>query len=462
MSMTAHNQTTATTHKRFSDLGRVARAVRVAAGRKCLSEHGNILVLTALSLTLLCGVLALAIDVGQLYATKSQLQTLADAAAMAGAMEVTSCGGTANCTALQTAASSALTENGTTSFTTVTQCGTTTKTGVILTINNGPCKLGSSDPNHSNTKYVEAVVSKPVTTFFAGALGIPSVTVSARSEAGGGSPSYCVVVLDPSASQALTMNGGSNLQASCGLIVDSSASSAAVFNSGVVVKTTILNIHGGDLNNGNNSLSPSPSTGAAVYSDPLSTLSKPTVGSCGTSTSSPYSGSQYQVTENSGQSYVFKPGVYCGGIQINGNATATFSPGTYIIKGSMTLNGGDSVSGSGVTFYFSSGSLTMNGASHANFTAPTTGTYAGILYYQDSSDSNSVILDGDSTSVWQGILYAPKAQLTLNGGSNLAAYTGIVVDTLMDNTANFTLGSDYSSLPGGNPLGGSTKTYLME
>lgn len=435
---------------------------RLTTRRIFTSDQGNILLLTALCLTLVFGALALAIDVGQLYSTKRQLQTLADAAAMAGAMEIASCGGTANCTVLRNAASSALTENGASGFTTVSQCGTTSATGMVLTVNNGPCKLGGSDPNYNNKGYVEAVVKKPVTTFFAGILGIPSVTVSARSEAGGGSANYCVVVLDSSAYGALTMNGGSNLQASCGVIVDSNSSTAAIFNGGVIVKTSVLNIHGGVLNNGNNSLTPSPTAGTAVYSDPLSNLTKPTVGACGTSTAPPFYGSQSLITENSGQNWTFNPGVYCGGIQINGNATATFNPGLYIMNGAVIFNSGDTLTGSGITFYFASGSLTMNGGAHANFTAPSTGTYAGILYYQDPNDANTVILNGDSTSVWQGIFYAPKAPLTLNGGSNLAAYTGIVVDTLMDNSPNFTLGSDYSSLPGGNPLGGSSKTYLME
>jgi hypothetical protein len=128
----------------------------------------------------------------------------------------------------------------------------------------------------------------------------------------------------------------------------------------------------------------------------------------------------------------------------------------------MLVNGSDTVSGNSVTFYFSTGSLTMNGSSSANFVAPTTGTYAGILIFQDLSDASTVIVNGDSTSVWQGTLYAPAAELLLNGGSNLAAYTSIVVSTLTVNgTDTFTLGNDYSSLPGGSPIQG-TAAVLME
>jgi hypothetical protein len=104
----------------------------------------------------------------------------------------------------------------------------------------------------------------------------------------------------------------------------------------------------------------------------------------------------------------------------------------------------------------------MNGSSNANLIAPTTGTYAGILIFQSSTDTNSVIVNGNSKSVWQGTLYAPGAQLILNGGSNLAAYTIVIVNTVIVNgTDTFTLGNDYSSLPGGSPIQGST-AVLME
>ena len=67
-------------------------------------ERGSIAVLTALGLTMLMSFLALAIDVGNLYYTQRQLQTLADAAAMAGALEYDACSGTKNCSVMQTAA----------------------------------------------------------------------------------------------------------------------------------------------------------------------------------------------------------------------------------------------------------------------------------------------------------------------------------------------------------------------
>jgi Flp pilus assembly protein TadG len=425
-------------------------------------ESGQALVLVALSLVAILGFAGLAIDVGQLRYTQLRLQTAADAAALAAAMEIQQCGGTSNCSAMQNAAKSAVTENGLSSPTILAQCAAGGGTGLALTINNGPCALGAKDPNYNNTKFTEAVLSQQQPMFFARVLGIGSLAVSARAEAALGASKVCLGILNPTASQALLLNGSASLTSSCGIVVDSSSSTALLANGSVKLTAPFIHVHGGDLLNGSPSISPAPITGVGSMPDPLADLPVPTIGSCGTTSSSPFTGSPTQALVSSSQTAVFNPGRYCGGITINGSATATFNPGLYIVDGSMIVNGGDTVSGSGVTFYFSSGSLTMNGSSNANLIAPTTGTYAGILIFQSSTDTNSVIVNGNSKSVWQGTLYAPGAQLILNGGSNLAAYTIVIVNTVIVNgTDTFTLGNDYSSLPGGSPIQGST-AVLME
>lgn len=59
--------------------------------RKLLGEQkGSVAVLTALSITVLMGFAALAVDIGNLYLNKTQLSTMADAAALAGARDLPS------------------------------------------------------------------------------------------------------------------------------------------------------------------------------------------------------------------------------------------------------------------------------------------------------------------------------------------------------------------------------------
>ena len=194
------------------------------------AEDGNVLVMAALGATMLMGCMALSVDVGRLLLAQHQMQAFADAAAMAGALEISTCGTTSNCTAMQNAATSAVKDVGATTVTIVPQCGTTTTTtGLIVQLNNGPCAV-SSDPNYGSTNYVEAVVADNVSTVFATLLGKTSIKVEARAEAGGSSPQFCDYVLSPSATNALLLNGSDSLTASCGIMVDSNASQAVLEN----------------------------------------------------------------------------------------------------------------------------------------------------------------------------------------------------------------------------------------
>ena len=423
--------------------------------RALASEDGSILVQAALSMTVLCGMLALAIDVGRFLHIKREVQTLADASALAAGLEIAACSSSSNCADMQAAAKSALVENGIagSNITVATQCANSNvASGVILYVNNPPCWLGANDPNNGKSSYAETVISYKASSIFGRVLGQFSFKVLARAEAGGTKPKYCMYILGNSAN-ALLVNGNSTLTANCGIIDNSNASPAAIFNGNDRITSTRLDIVGSVINNGNNTISPAATTGAKSVSDPLSSLSAPTVGACGSSTSSPYTGSSNQVIVNGQNSAVFNPGVYCNGITLNGGASATFNPGTYIIKNGMIVGGNGSITGSGVTLYVQSGQFIINGTGHVALTAPTSGTYEGILYWQASSDSNQMIMNGDTTSIWQGVIYTPGANVTLNGGSNVAAYTDFVVNTLTQNgNVNFTIGSDYSSLSHGPPI----------
>ena len=55
--------------------------------------------------------------------------------------------------------------------------------------------------------------------------------------------------------------------------------------------------------------------------------------------------------------------------------------------------------------------------------APTGGTFANILIYQDrrasSTNGSNNIVNGDSSSVMEGALYFPKQELRINGSAGL-------------------------------------------
>src|SRR5579859_7719499 len=132
-------------------------------------ERGSILVTTGLCMMLFVGILGFAIDFGHMLFVKRGLQSAADAAALAAALETRSCNGTSACSAMQTAAQQALQENGISASTILTGCSGTPGSGVTLTVNNPPCAL-SGDPNTGKTSYAEAVISEPVQTYFASVM----------------------------------------------------------------------------------------------------------------------------------------------------------------------------------------------------------------------------------------------------------------------------------------------------
>jgi Flp pilus assembly protein TadG len=439
------------------------RALLNAGYRLMTRKDGSVFVLTVLFGGILLGVLAFAIDVGQLLYTRRQLQSVANAAALSAALELQQCGSTPACTLMQTAASQAAIENNFPTATVYTQCNfnANSQTGMTLVVNNGPCALGTSDPNHGLTTYVEVIATIQQKTMFGAMLGVRNVMLGTRAEATLGPPSACVTILDSNASQAFLFNGGATVSAPCGITVNSNSGTAFEFNGGSLT-ANYVNVVGGDMiNNGGSGLNATVKTGASAVTDPLASLPVPTIGACGTSTSSPYHGVSYGALLNSGASTFF-PGVYCGGITLNANATATFNPGLYIINGPVVIGASDTVTGSGVTFYFENNSWTSNGAASMNLTAPTTGTYAGILFFQAHGDTDTFILDSNTTSVAQGTFYLPDGPLTINGGANLAAYELLDVhDLTVDSGVNLVIGTNYSSLPNGSPLGAASAQAIL-
>ncbi len=309
-----------------------------------------------------------------------------------------------------------------------------------------------------NAQYVEAIVSKPEPTYFLRALGVNSINVSARAVAYEGNGPNCIYVMDPTAASAMLTNGNVNIQSSCGLLVDSSSSTGMTINGNVTIAAPTIGVVGNYSSNGNVSLTPTPKIGVIAASDPLAYVTEPTVGSC--------AHTSFSLNGNIGSSsapYQLYAGTYCGGISVNGNSWLNFNAGTYILAGGgMLINGNSTMTGTGVTFYNTTGlggygAITLNGNSQANLSAPTSGSLAGILFFQDraipSSAAGSVI-NGNSSSTFDGAIYFATTSVTYNGNSSANGYSIVVADKLTIN-GNSSLGNNYSSLANGSPITGA-------
>jgi hypothetical protein len=258
-------------------------------------------------------------------------------------------------------------------------------------------------------------------------------------------PSFCMFTstsnTTSSGPQGILLNGGT-LSANCGVMDDSGSSGALATNSGATFNSTKFDVHGGWSPNNGGAFSSTPVTAVPAVSDPLSYLSPPTAGSCTS-----------QTVAGTG-STTLNPATFCSGFNLNSGTTVSLNPGTYIIEGGVNAGTSTTLKGTGVSLYFiGSGQLQMNSGSTAQLVAPTTGSLAGILIWEASTDSNAMIVNGNSSAELQGAVYLPAAQLTINSAANTAQYTILDVNSLILNTgANFTINSNYSTLTGGSPV----------
>jgi hypothetical protein len=193
----------------------------------------------------------------------------------------------------------------------------------------------------------------------------------------------------------------------------------------------------------------SATTHAAATADPYASVPTPTAsGSC----LSP---------ATSGNNQTFSPGKYCSGISLSGSAAATFQAGVYYVQGNFTISGSATATGTGVTFYITSpNSVTFTGNQGATFTAPTSGTYAGIAFFGDRSGSasNNNKFTGGSVLSITGALYFPSESVTFNGGSSTGANcTQIVADTI-----SITGNSYFSNQCIGDGLADAQSVQLVE
>jgi Flp pilus assembly protein TadG len=444
-------------------------------------QSGQTLVFAALGMVVLISFLGLAIDVGHLRYARRHLQTAADAAALAAGLEIRVCGSLSPCPAMTSAAEDALVENGYSGKVTVlNQCVGTVGTTLTLTINIEPCALGAADPNHNKQFYVEVEVSQPVSTWFASVIGFSTVPMTARAEARrGGAP--CIYALDPTGAGAITLAAG--LSSTCGVVDESNNTIAATCVAGIVTAPRI------DITGGGFpllcSVTPAANTKVPVPSpaDPLAYLQPyfvspivPDRTKCGAATSlSNFVGSANQVSINvvslllSGPNIVFHPGTYCGGISIVAalGANITFMPGVYTITsqgtfGGLTITASvlSAITGTGVTFYnygpFGGLNLVASSVlSSINLSAPSSGDFSGILYYQDPGNNTLAVVTVPpllSTGVIQGGYYIPSA--SLNYVLATPGSYSVIVAKDINFVATATINDDFSSLTNGSPING--------
>ena len=159
-------------------------------------ERGQVIVLVVVMLIVLLGFAALVIDVGYAYYAHRTLQASADAAALAGAQELP------NATAAELVARQYSSSLGQKNAHTDLNGVTTTVTTKCI------ASLGGCDPMNA----VVVLEQAPTKTFFAGLLGIDTISIKAKATAamrgGKPKPAHVMIVLDRTGSMGTACTAG--------------------------------------------------------------------------------------------------------------------------------------------------------------------------------------------------------------------------------------------------------------
>jgi len=361
--------------------------------------------LFTVAVPLVLGALAVSVEAGYWYKTKSDQQLITDMAAYAGALELANSDNTsAKNAAILDAIHNGFDES----------LGT-------ITVNIPPLSGGNTSPTA-----VEVIVSQKGNQYFSNLIGKNRISVAEYFKGA----DACLLALNTSASGAFTATGSTSISLDkCAIGVNSNHAEAANFSGNSSTIAECLSVVGGiDGVANTNFACGSPLTYANEVEDPYANIAAPNLDDYPSCTN-PVKTSKNDISMAGGR--------YCKNINLKGTARLD-SDSTYIFDGVDVkfIGSASEMIGDGVTLVLMNGaSLTnINGGSDIAITAPTSGPYKGIAIYSDPASQpagDTVKINGGSSTSIEGLLYFPTQELEFSGnttGSN--ACTVIVADTI--------------------------------
>ena len=387
------------------------------------SEAGQTLALVSFGLLTFLAAAGLAVDMGYMRYEKRLMQTAADSAALAAAID----------------------ENlGETGMATADAQAAATANGFQDGVNNVSVAVNIPAPGVTPATSVQVQIQQVLPSIFMQVVGISNSTVSASGVATIGTSEGCIYALQ-TGGLGLTLNAGIDAP-NCGIVDNGPLNGAGNITAASVGVFESFAGYGGVS-------APGPAPIAQPAADPLAyvNLSPPTPAlPC-------ISGAPITVTAATvPQPYPFTPGTYCG-IIIQLGGSATFAPGLYILTMTgLQIQDIATATGNDVAFYnLGAGAITFSGTGSVAFTAQTGGVPnlpPGILFYQDPGDTAAADVSGAGSGnvALNGTLYFPTAPLTIGG--SLVGTNALVVASGVTVSGTTLLDSDLSTVQGGSPL----------
>ncbi len=409
--------------------------ISVSSSRRALfrNRKGAVGVIVGLLTPVVLGFAALGVEAGMWFTAKRELQTAADAAAVAAAMELAA-GGDAD--AIETAAETDAARNGVAAPDT-------------LAVTTPPESGAYADDDGA----VEVVAQRSQAALFSRVFLPQGLSITARAVAsGGGSPfAMCFLALDPDDASSVLLENNAQLPESCGVAVNSASATALRLKNNAKIKGKSSVV--GGYKTENNSSVAEVKTGANPYADPYAGADPGPLPAC----------SPTPCAAAANATVTLNPGRYCGGCDLGNNATVKLNAGTYFVQGQLKIQNNVKVSGANVTFVLVDGAtMSLSNNAKITLTAPTTGSLAGVAFMSEAdSPYLEQKLSNNVTLAVTGAFYFPNQKLTVENNTNTpGGCTQLIAKNLhFKNNADI---DNQCSGTGVRPIGGGGAVRLVE
>jgi len=296
--------------------------------------------------------------------------------------------------------------------------------------------VASFHMSETTDEYVfSGTASGKITTSFAQIIGSDRISVSVDRQVSvpkALDPSLgCIWVLAPWQTTAMRINTGFELDSpGCEINVYSNGSPAANINAGIDLEVSRLCIQGTNILNNYGPID-SMELGCTPEPEPISAMMPSvSVGGC-----------DHNSLSFNGGTVTLDPGFYCGGANFNSDPDVFLNPGLYVIEGANCNVNGGTFTGNDVTFHFpSEASIQFNSDVTGTLTAPTSGPYENILFFEPPGLSETDFILNDDKLETSGLYYLPSRNLTVNSSGVLEARKiSLVVRTVVFNDSKWAL-----------------------
>jgi hypothetical protein len=384
-------------------------------------EHGNVVILFGLALPVLLGVTALTIDASVINHQKDWMQNVADEVSLAVAKELHLHGDRLD-QIQSVGVSRAEAVIGVSSF-----AGRPHSVDVL------------ADQEGGTVEVKLTMVAKP---FFPAAVWSENPIVVTSTAQAYGNARLCVLGLNSSSGDTVIADNSASLAANeCAVQSNSSdASGLRVKNGSAVTAAFVCTAGGYDASSGG-SIDPDPEVDCPRLEDPLSARTPPS-----------FSGCDFNDLVIDAGTQTISPGVYCGGLTIQGSADVVAAAGTYVFSGGkLVVKNNARFAGDHVSLYFADDAALLEfiDSARIRLTAPKEGPMAGMLIMEAATvpPGRSFTIKSPFADVLLGTIYLPKGVLTVESTGNVAeesAFTVIVADRINVTTADLVVNSDYA------------------